>query len=112
MAVSAPRGASANASFVAPCLPLGDQPLDHQHRDEQDEREQPDYDGLYGGGKVHAWHLAARIWRNHGALLEKERQMKKKRQKVKAIPAEYHTVTPYLACGDAARAIAFYKKAC
>jgi len=30
---------------------------------------------------------------------------------VKPIPAGYHSVTPYLACGDAARAIDFYKKA-
>jgi PhnB protein len=37
--------------------------------------------------------------------------MKKRRKKVKAIPAGYHAVTPYLACGDAARAIEFYKKA-
>ena len=31
--------------------------------------------------------------------------------KVKPVPDGYHTVTPYLACSDAARAIAFYKKA-
>ncbi len=41
--------------------------------------------------------------------------MKKKRlqrkKKVSPIPAGYHTVTAYLACGDAARAIEFYKKA-
>ena len=40
--------------------------------------------------------------------------MKKKRnsaKKVKPVPAGYRTVTPYLACGDAARAIDFYKKA-
>lgn len=37
--------------------------------------------------------------------------MKKTRKKVKPIPAGYHAVTPYLACGDAARAIDFYKKA-
>jgi len=37
--------------------------------------------------------------------------MKKKLKKVKRIPAGYHSVTPYLACGDAARAILFYKKA-
>ena len=35
----------------------------------------------------------------------------KKAQKVKAVPAGYHTVTPYLACGDGAAAIDFYKKA-
>jgi PhnB protein len=33
------------------------------------------------------------------------------RKKVHYIPAGYHTVTPYLACGDAARAIEFYAKA-
>ena len=32
-------------------------------------------------------------------------------RKVNFIPAGYHTVTPYLACGDAAGAINFYKKA-
>jgi Uncharacterized protein conserved in bacteria len=42
--------------------------------------------------------------------------MKKKtsrpgKKKVSFTPAGYHTVTPYLACGDAARAIEFYKKA-
>ena len=37
--------------------------------------------------------------------------MKRSRKKVKAIPDGYHAVTPYLACGDAARAIEFYKKA-
>lgn len=37
--------------------------------------------------------------------------MAKKRKKVKPVPAGYHTVTPYLACGEAARAIDFYKKA-
>jgi PhnB protein len=37
--------------------------------------------------------------------------MKKRGKKVKAIPDGYHAVTPYLACGDAARAIEFYKKA-
>jgi PhnB protein len=36
---------------------------------------------------------------------------KRRKKKVKAIPAGYHAVTPYLACGDAARAIEFYKKA-
>jgi len=34
-----------------------------------------------------------------------------KRKKANFIPAGYHTVTPYLACGDAASAIEFYKKA-
>ena len=33
------------------------------------------------------------------------------RKKVNFMPAGYHTVTPYLACGDAAGAIDFYKKA-
>jgi PhnB protein len=33
------------------------------------------------------------------------------RKRVKPIPAGYHSVTPYLACRDAARAIEFYKKA-
>jgi PhnB protein len=41
--------------------------------------------------------------------------MKKKtvrpKKKVHFIPPGYHTVTPYLACGDAARAIEFYAKA-
>lgn len=32
-------------------------------------------------------------------------------KKVKPIPAGYHSVTPYLACGDGAAAIEFYKKA-
>ena len=35
----------------------------------------------------------------------------KRARKVKPVPAGYHSVTPYLACGDAARAIEFYKKA-
>ena len=34
-----------------------------------------------------------------------------KRKKVSPIPRGYHTVTPYLACHDAAAAIAFYRKA-
>jgi PhnB protein len=34
-----------------------------------------------------------------------------KKKKVNFIPDGYHTVTPYLACGDAASAIEFYKKA-
>ena len=37
--------------------------------------------------------------------------MKKAKKRVKPIPAGYHTVTPYLACGDGAAAIEFYKKA-
>ena len=37
--------------------------------------------------------------------------MKPRKKKVKPIPDGYHAVTPYLACGDAARAIEFYKKA-
>jgi hypothetical protein len=54
-------------------------------------------------------HLAARIWHRYGELVKtKERLMKKA---VKPIPAGYHTVTPYLASGDAAGAIEFYKKA-
>ena len=35
----------------------------------------------------------------------------KKRAKVKPVPAGYPAVTAYLACGDAAAAIDFYKKA-
>jgi len=34
-----------------------------------------------------------------------------KKAKVKPVPDGYHTVTPYLACAEAAQAIAFYKKA-
>jgi PhnB protein len=34
-----------------------------------------------------------------------------KKKPVPFMPAGYHTVTPYLACGDAAGAIEFYKKA-
>jgi PhnB protein len=34
-----------------------------------------------------------------------------KAKRVRPVPAGYHSVTPYLACGDAARAIEFYKKA-
>ncbi len=30
---------------------------------------------------------------------------------VKAIPDGYHTLTPYMTCRDAARAIEFYKQA-
>jgi PhnB protein len=35
----------------------------------------------------------------------------KSRKKVSFMPVGYHTVTPYLACGDAAGAIEFYKNA-
>jgi PhnB protein len=35
----------------------------------------------------------------------------KKKKADRPIPAGYHTVTPYLACGDGDAAIAFYKKA-
>ena len=35
----------------------------------------------------------------------------RRKKAVKPIPAGYHTVTPYLACGDGAAAIEFYKKA-
>ncbi|HWM43892.1 MAG TPA: VOC family protein [Burkholderiales bacterium] len=42
--------------------------------------------------------------------MKKSRKVKKAKR-VKPIPAGYHSVTPYLACGDAARAIDFYKKA-
>ena len=35
----------------------------------------------------------------------------KKAKKAKPVPDGYHTVTPYLACGDGAAAIDFYKKA-
>jgi PhnB protein len=43
----------------------------------------------------------------------KKRKTKAKvsRKAVKPIPAGYHTVTPYLACGDGDAAIEFYKKA-
>jgi len=34
-----------------------------------------------------------------------------KKKKVSFTPTGYHSVTPYLACGDAAAAIAFYKAA-
>jgi len=39
--------------------------------------------------------------------MKKARSMKK----VKPVPDGYHTVTPHIACGEAAQAIAFYKKA-
>jgi PhnB protein len=41
----------------------------------------------------------------------KKRARRKITRKVSPIPAGYHTVTPYLACGDGAAAIEFYKKA-
>ena len=37
--------------------------------------------------------------------------MKRHVREVKPVPDGYHTVTPYLACAEAAQAIAFYKKA-
>ena len=43
--------------------------------------------------------------------MKKARKTAKKRKAVKPVPTGYHSVTPYLACGDAARAIDFYKKA-
>jgi len=39
------------------------------------------------------------------------KKAKSRKGAVKPIPAGYHTVTPYLACGDGAAAIEFYKKA-
>jgi PhnB protein len=47
------------------------------------------------------------MWLNHGRRMKKARSLKK----VKPVPDGYHTVTPYLACAEAAQAIAFYKKA-
>jgi len=41
----------------------------------------------------------------------KKKSPRRKTKKVSFIPAGYHSVTPYLACGDAATAIEFYKKA-
>ena len=41
----------------------------------------------------------------------KEKTSRRKKKPVSFIPAGYRTVTPYLACGDAAAAIEFYKKA-
>jgi PhnB protein len=41
----------------------------------------------------------------------KAKARKPAKKKVAAIPAGYHTVTPYLVCRGAADAIAFYKKA-
>ena len=43
--------------------------------------------------------------------MKKRPAVSKKKKKVGFMPAGYHTVTPYLACGDAAGAIEFYKKA-
>jgi PhnB protein len=39
------------------------------------------------------------------------KKAKRSKKAVKPVPAGYHTVTPYLACGDGAAAIEFYKKA-
>jgi len=47
------------------------------------------------------------MWLNHGRRMKNARSMKK----VKPVPGGYYTVTPYLARGEAAQAIAFYKKA-
>jgi PhnB protein len=41
----------------------------------------------------------------------KRKPVRTPKKKVKFIPAGYHSVTPYLSCRDAARAIEFYKKA-
>jgi PhnB protein len=41
----------------------------------------------------------------------KKKSARSKTKKVSFTPAGYHSVTPYLACGDAARAIDFYKAA-
>jgi len=41
----------------------------------------------------------------------RKKTARKKAAKVNFVPPGYHTVTPYLACGDAAAAIGFYKKA-
>ena len=41
----------------------------------------------------------------------KKKSARPKTKKVSFTPAGYHSVTPYLACGDAARAIDFYKAA-
>jgi hypothetical protein len=48
------------------------------------------------------------MWHESGGLLQYEEQaMKKARKKAKPVPKGYGTVRPYLACGDAARAIEF-----
>jgi PhnB protein len=39
------------------------------------------------------------------------KKAKRSKKPVKPVPAGFHTVTPYLACGDGAAAIEFYKKA-
>jgi PhnB protein len=39
------------------------------------------------------------------------KKAKRGKKSVQPVPPGYHTVTPYLACGDGAEAIAFYKKA-
>jgi PhnB protein len=44
-------------------------------------------------------------------MARKKPPAKKVTRKVNFMPTGYHTVTPYLACGDAAGAIEFYKKA-
>ena len=44
-------------------------------------------------------------------MARKPRPRKRKAAKVPFLPKGYHTVTPYLACKDAAGAINFYKKA-
>ena len=41
----------------------------------------------------------------------KKKSSRRTTKKVSFVPAGYHTVTPYLACGDAAAAIDFYKQA-
>ena len=43
--------------------------------------------------------------------MARNRRSAKKAKKVSFMPAGYHTVTPYLACADAASALEFYKKA-
>src|SRR5688500_7849907 len=56
-------------------------------------------------------HVAARIWQRYGESEDKPMKKAKKARKVKPIPAEYHTVTPYLACGNGDAAIEFYSQA-
>jgi PhnB protein len=46
------------------------------------------------------------MWRNHGARMKKDAFDEER----ETVPDGYHTVTPYLACGHAAQAIAFYEK--
>jgi PhnB protein len=50
-------------------------------------------------------------WKLEETFMKKARKKAKKARRVRPIPAGYHSVTPYLACGDAARAIEFYKQA-